>query len=207
MPKKKSFTLIELLVVVAIIAVLVAILLPALAKSREEATKLSCRSRLHSLGLVIQYYANENNDFAWLTSDFSSWNSNAMSVKYARYLDGGWPVYFRCPAAKAKADYSTDGLDYGGSCLLEDWSAANGARHPVRLPKYSSAVIVSDRFWSWMQPLPQHAHVTGLNLMWGDMSSKWFADPNDYLLSLNMSGDGGFWVVCNLFDWLTKTAR
>ncbi len=207
MQKRSGFTLIELLVVVAIIAVLVAMLLPALAKSRDQARRLTCQGRLHSLGLVIQYYANENNDFAWLTSEFASWESNAMSMKYARYLDGGWQSYFWCPVAAGKAGHSADGLDYGGSCMVEDWSLTDGARHPIRLPKYSATVIVSDRFWSWMQVLPQQAHVTGLNLMWGDMSCKWFGDSSNYLLSLNMSGDGGYWVVCNLFDWLTKTAQ
>jgi prepilin-type N-terminal cleavage/methylation domain-containing protein len=202
-----GFTLIELLVVVAIIAVLVAVLLPALSSARDEATKISCRSRLHSLGLVIQYYANDHNDFVWLTSNFSSWQPNAMSMIYAKYLDGGWTEYFRCPAAMAKAGYATDSLDYGGSCRIEDWSGSNGANHPVQLPKYYETVIVSDRFWSWLQPLPEHSHRTGVNLLRGDMSSQWFHDSGHYLLSLNMSNDGGFWVTCNLFDWLTTTAR
>jgi prepilin-type N-terminal cleavage/methylation domain-containing protein/prepilin-type processing-associated H-X9-DG protein len=57
---RKSFTLIELLVVVAIIAVLVALLLPALKSAREHAKKTQCLANLNSFGKAFQYYANDN---------------------------------------------------------------------------------------------------------------------------------------------------
>jgi prepilin-type N-terminal cleavage/methylation domain-containing protein/prepilin-type processing-associated H-X9-DG protein len=55
----KSFTLIELLVVVAIIAVLVALLLPALAQARERGKQLVCSTRLRQLGTALTHYAND----------------------------------------------------------------------------------------------------------------------------------------------------
>ena len=57
---KKNFTLIELLVVVAIIAILAAMLLPALNKAREKAVMSLCRSNLKQQGLNINMYAGEN---------------------------------------------------------------------------------------------------------------------------------------------------
>jgi len=58
--KKSGFTLIELLVVMVIIALLVGLLLPALARAKEEARKTQCRSNLRQIGLGIEMYANDN---------------------------------------------------------------------------------------------------------------------------------------------------
>ena len=60
---KKTFTLIELLVVIAIIAILAAMLLPALSASRERAKDASCRSTLKQVGIYHQMYMDANVDY------------------------------------------------------------------------------------------------------------------------------------------------
>ena len=62
MDKRKAFTLIELLVVVAIIAVLMAILMPALNRAREQGKRAACLNNLKQLALAWIMYADENDD-------------------------------------------------------------------------------------------------------------------------------------------------
>ena len=63
MSRRNGFTLIELLVVVAIIAVLVAILLPALGRARDNAKMIMCASNLRQIGLAMGMYGLDYNDF------------------------------------------------------------------------------------------------------------------------------------------------
>jgi prepilin-type N-terminal cleavage/methylation domain-containing protein len=57
---RSAFTLIEILVVVAIIALLISILLPSLARSREMARRAICAARLHNMSLAVTQYAHSN---------------------------------------------------------------------------------------------------------------------------------------------------
>ncbi len=78
--KRKGFTLIELLVVMAIIAILAALLMPALIGAREQAVTVACLANMRHLGLAVAMYENENNDiipeYQWMAygHDFANVN-------------------------------------------------------------------------------------------------------------------------------------
>jgi prepilin-type N-terminal cleavage/methylation domain-containing protein/prepilin-type processing-associated H-X9-DG protein len=82
MKKRTGFTLIELLVVVAIIAVLIAILLPALGRAREGAKAALCLSNMRSIGLASQQYVMDN-------------NGTLPSAGY-QMANGRWYYWFNC---------------------------------------------------------------------------------------------------------------
>jgi len=103
--RASGFTLIELLVVIAIIAILAALLLPALARAKAKGQKTVCLNNLHQIGLASALYLN---DFSQYPGTYSA--NHRCFVWPTRLLDlmANSRKAFSCPAAPANSAWDTN---------------------------------------------------------------------------------------------------
>ncbi len=136
-----SFTLVELLVV-AIIALLVAILLPALSAAREQARMAVCKSDMRQIGIATIEYSSQNNDYLPVFGIYKSPSRRYASFDPLAGVDGsgsGASDNWQDKQLWMGSDVFTTPL----SCLKQDGNLSSPTQYVQACPTSSAKILIS----------------------------------------------------------------
>ena len=174
--RKKAFTLTELLVVISVISLLMAMLMPVLARARQQGKTVLCLSNLRQMMITALMYTNSNNDYFPMATIMEisgslrrncSWDFTTVYDSGRRYVEPGllWQgemieKIHQCPSFKGAANWADDpytGYNYntsyiGGSAAVRDGRAVAGtvvmSSKVNEVKKPSECAIFGDGQWS-----------------------------------------------------------
>ena len=204
--KIRNFTLVELLITIAILAILIAILLPALGKAIMKAQDISCKSNLKQLGNYINFYISDNDSQLLAHLSGWGWNDNGFGVMIKSYSpkwtdEKGPGAVGYCPAPKKELNYMSNYGGYRTDWLLyqtkffKEIPPAGG----FYVAKIEKLIVRKDLRWAWVADDPlriNHPEKKWLNFWRLDGSVSQYS--GSYLTPKEFDqGWGSSWSVLN----------
>jgi len=179
--KGHGFTLIELLVVIAIIAILAAMLLPALCKAKEAGKRANCISNMHQMGLGLLMYAEDNNGYIPRGNEPLWWQVLSPNLGVRSTNEFRKVRIYTCPSYPDKRQLIcyVDNSWYFTSPTDRIGTEVEGLTKITRFIRPAASIYLADNEYGSWRPIITDVGVIGsyeLNDVWSPLHLQYAAD-------------------------------